>query len=94
MTSGGGVVSAASTAAAPPPTLPRGDPALRATSCQETSPTAPAARRAPALKTPAPGREVTSPSAVRVAIARETVTGLTWYRVTSTLLEGSFSPLE
>ncbi len=82
MTSGGGVVRVASTPAAPAlrvpaSTAPSGAAALRATSCQETSPRVLAEWRAAALKTPAPGREVTSPSATSVAIARETVTGLT-----------------
>ena len=65
--------------------------ALRATSCHDMSPAPRARGRSPARKTPAPGRETTSPSATSAAMARLTVTGLTWNRATSSRLDGSFS---
>lgn len=81
--------------------------ALSAISCQERSPgravgaasgepppvkPAPPSAKAAARKTPEPGRETTRPSAASTAIARETVTGLTWWRSIRTRLDGSFRP--
>ncbi len=106
MTSGGGTRRVANTGAASrsrgPPSL------LRAISCQERSPgraVPDGSRRVPvagpvagpvvkgaARNTPAPGREITSPSAESTAMARETVPGLTWWRSISARLDGSFRP--
>jgi hypothetical protein len=51
-------------------------------------------RRGAERKTPVPGLVTTRPSAARAEMARDTVTGLTRYRLTSSRLEGSFSPSE
>ncbi len=98
ITSGGGTRRVANTGAARRSRGP--ESALSAISCQERSPgrpagaagTAGAAAKAAARNTPAPGRETTRPSATSTAMARETVTGLTWWRSIRARLEGSFRP--
>lgn len=88
MTPDGGSLSAVSTPLASIARVP--DWELSATSCHDTSPVTATSRGGGARKTPAPGRVITSPSAASAAMARDTVTGLTFSCRTSSRLDGSF----